>query len=246
MLHCVTHWPFCPGVFIAILAFVAAAVMFRKDPGPREKAIWVFVFLFLMVGEIWMMSKDRNAHDSAERDAQTVESGQSNMLGILILQNAETFKQMDVFNRKLDAAKGNPQQLAAIRAQMGVLQKKSDLSSKQLLLALAPAIANELESLGDRWSATQQQSVARGANNTVAAIRSQGFQQAYPSLVKADFVRQQLLQDLPPTALTPDDISSAAAFAKSIAKQSTFDDLKMEAQYLRELASRVAATSTDP
>lgn len=53
------HWPFCPGVFIAVLAFVAAAVAFRKDPGRTERAAWVFLFLALMCGEVWMMSIDR-------------------------------------------------------------------------------------------------------------------------------------------------------------------------------------------
>jgi hypothetical protein len=58
------HWPFCPGFFIAVLAFVAAAVTFRKEPGPREKAVWVFVFLALMLGEIWMMSIDRTRNEA--------------------------------------------------------------------------------------------------------------------------------------------------------------------------------------
>lgn len=53
------HWPFCPGVFIAILAFLAAAVTLRKEPSRLEKAIFLFIFLSLMCGEVWMMSKDR-------------------------------------------------------------------------------------------------------------------------------------------------------------------------------------------
>ncbi len=64
------QWPFCPGVFIAILAFLAAAVTFRKDPGPRERAVWIFVFLGLMSAEVWMMGIDRNANETKERKAE--------------------------------------------------------------------------------------------------------------------------------------------------------------------------------
>ena len=65
------HWPFCPGVFIAILAFVAGAVAFRGEKTSAiEKAIWTFVFLMLVVGEIWMMGIDRAKHDQEQADAR--------------------------------------------------------------------------------------------------------------------------------------------------------------------------------
>jgi hypothetical protein len=63
------HWPFCPGVFIAILAFMAAAVTFRKEPGAREKAAWTFLFLGLMCAEVWMMGKDRQANEDSQKEA---------------------------------------------------------------------------------------------------------------------------------------------------------------------------------
>lgn len=64
------HWPFCPGVFISILAFMAAAVTFRKEPSMREKAVWIFVFLVLAASEIWMMGLDRWKHDKEENETQ--------------------------------------------------------------------------------------------------------------------------------------------------------------------------------
>lgn len=67
------HWPFCPGFFIAILAFLAATVTFRKDPRPRERAAWIFSFLILMVGEVWMMSKDHHAHEVADKNIRDTE-----------------------------------------------------------------------------------------------------------------------------------------------------------------------------
>ncbi len=66
------HWPFCPGVFIAILAFVAGAVAFRVEKASTvEKAIWTFIFLMLVVGEIWMMGIDRAKHDQEQADARS-------------------------------------------------------------------------------------------------------------------------------------------------------------------------------
>jgi hypothetical protein len=67
------HWPFCPGVFIAILAFMAAAVTFRREPGTREKATWTFLFLALMCAEVWMMSKDREANENQQTGASAAQ-----------------------------------------------------------------------------------------------------------------------------------------------------------------------------
>jgi hypothetical protein len=67
------HWPFCPGIFIAILAFVAAAVTFWERPPRWVKAISIGLFLFLMVGEVWMMSKDRERADNDQGAARTRE-----------------------------------------------------------------------------------------------------------------------------------------------------------------------------
>jgi hypothetical protein len=67
------HWPFCPGVFIAILAFVAAGVTFRKEPGTREKGIWIFVFLALMSAEVWMMGIDRQENEDTQAKANATQ-----------------------------------------------------------------------------------------------------------------------------------------------------------------------------
>jgi hypothetical protein len=64
------HWPFCPGAFIALLALLAAVVTFREEPSKREKALWIIGFSLLMIGEVWMMSKDRDRNDTQQADAR--------------------------------------------------------------------------------------------------------------------------------------------------------------------------------
>ncbi len=64
------HWPFCPGIFIAVLAVIAAIVTFREKPKTWEKAAWTFIFLGLMSLEVWMMSIDRDANEARERAAE--------------------------------------------------------------------------------------------------------------------------------------------------------------------------------
>jgi len=90
------HWPFCPGIFIAILAFVAAAVTLRKEPGSRERAIWLFVFLGLMCAEVWMMSKDRITNIAKEKETREAEIASFKAIGDGIqTSNANSQKQFD-------------------------------------------------------------------------------------------------------------------------------------------------------
>lgn len=67
------HWPFCPGVFIAVLAVLAAAVAFRERPGRWEKAIWTLVFLGLMCAEVWMMGIDRQTNEDQQKLANAAQ-----------------------------------------------------------------------------------------------------------------------------------------------------------------------------
>lgn len=86
------HWPFCPGVFIAILAFLAAVVAFR-DPGRKEKGIWTVVFLGLMSAEVWMMGADRNLNEKKQRTAEQTQLKGFTDIGDGIKKSIETSQQ---------------------------------------------------------------------------------------------------------------------------------------------------------
>lgn len=75
------HWPLCPGVFIAILAFVAAAVTFRENPGKREKAAWTFLLSVFMWAEVWMMSSDRESSEAQQQLARNAQLKGFNDIG---------------------------------------------------------------------------------------------------------------------------------------------------------------------
>lgn len=69
LLRCV-HWPPCPGVFIAILAVLAAVAAFSEKPSHKAKGLWVFVFCALMCGEVFTMGIDREKSERDQQDAR--------------------------------------------------------------------------------------------------------------------------------------------------------------------------------
>jgi hypothetical protein len=74
------HWPFCPGIFIAVLAVVAAAAAFREKPGKYEKVSWIVLFFGLMCGEVWMVNADRT--DSIRKQKETRDQELANFSAI--------------------------------------------------------------------------------------------------------------------------------------------------------------------
>jgi hypothetical protein len=235
------HWPFCPGVFIALLGFLAAVVTFWEGPPKPVKALCVALFFVIMCCEIWMMSKDADKRETAEREARGIELGQTTMLNTLTIQFALAQSQLATLGQEMDAAKGNPQLLNSLRVQVSAEREESNKMLKQILFATVPVVADQLDSLSERWSTERQQPDNQGIH-PFARVNAKWYGQAKPSLITADSLRQQLLQELPPTAQTSDDKSEADAFAKAI-KGANPNDLKTIASYLRELSSRVASST---
>jgi hypothetical protein len=157
------HWPFCPGVFIAILGFMAAAVTFREKPGPREKAVWIFVFLLLMCGEVWMMGLDRDKHDADEKQARGDAVQQAAVNAFLVGQIVDARNRLSSLDKKIDDAKGNPQLIATLESQASQERAQKDAAthqllvanagSKQVLLTLLSGVVQEMEDWHQKWLA---------------------------------------------------------------------------------------------
>ena len=105
MLPKCLQWPFCPGFFIAVLAFVAAAVTFCEQPPRWVKALSIGVFLLLMVGEVWMMSKDRERVDNEQEASRSRE--EANFKAIALGIRASIGQAQRGFSETIDNAQEN-------------------------------------------------------------------------------------------------------------------------------------------
>jgi hypothetical protein len=159
MLHCVTHWPFCPGVFIAILGVVAVILTCRLTPETktREKVLWIITCFALMFSEIWMMSKDRDAHDASENKARGEEASQSAKLDLLTIQSGQAITAMLDIEREQRAAKGNTALLASLQSKADAARVLADDAAKQFAIAMEPNIAKQIFSITDRYELTMIQ-----------------------------------------------------------------------------------------
>jgi hypothetical protein len=122
ILNCL-HWPFCPGVFIAILALVSAVVVWVLGERAKslEKGIWTLVFFLLVVSEFWMMGIDRRNHDKEQADARADQLRKFQEIAAGIKDSNDTNKQhfdttmtsmkglINTANRSLTQVTGNHQ-----------------------------------------------------------------------------------------------------------------------------------------
>ena len=103
-----------------------------------------------MYGELSMMSKDRDTHDKAEKNARDLAQQQSANIGFLMLQSIVANSYLTDIKSRMEKAKGNPPLIADLQAKAPKAQAQADNASKALLLAMVPGIVDELRS---RWEA---------------------------------------------------------------------------------------------
>jgi hypothetical protein len=253
MLHCISHWPFCPGVFIGILGFVAVVVTFRLTPDTKkgEKVFWVILCFGLMWGEIWMMSKDRDKHDSDEREARQQSEQLSGSIALLVTsvnrEEGHWLEIKDKIRRTTD-----PAALAILKNQADEAQKRANDAARQLAITIAPTFVNQLDSLGHQWYREEDAAFSYHAPYTAdegqkvrATIAQKYSSQARPLLVSADYLRVQLLALLG-TPQTSEDKSAALIFARAAAGESLKnEDLFNASVYLQNLVKRLQSHLND-
>lgn len=207
LLTCL-HWPFCPGVFIAILGLVAAIVTFWKDPPRLVKVISILLFTVLLLGEIWMMGKDRDAHDKAEKKARQIEQNHFDVVATSLNQQyTATQAAIKLENEVRESEKKHSTaQLAQLRQQQQATDKLSINASRDLLLTVAPRIRDQLQDIYNQWNTadtTARHRTPKGRYDPeylsqLAAQEKQYAEQLKPILTSAKSVREQLINTMPP------------------------------------------------
>ncbi len=247
-------WPFPPGVFIAFLAFATAASTFWQRPPKVVKAILVIAFFGLMCGELWMIRKDRDAHDLAEKNAHNDEVIQSNKLTLLLAQTYLANQHLVKLEGQMAAAKGNPELIALLQKQAEAAKAQVTAASDQLLIGMVQTVANQMNrrafqysrertSITDNASYAAPKDIPARKKVASAAIAQLNYRYQIDMtglLSIADHLRQQILQG---QKLTPEDEKEAASFKSALDGDfSTFDGERI-ATYLDNLTKRIPQQS---
>jgi hypothetical protein len=98
VLHHCQHDP-PVGVYIGIVGGLAAAVTFRKEPGPREKALWILGITILIVAEITNLYHEARMQ---EERFQKITSDLEAAIGGLNTTIVENQKHFDATMRRSD------------------------------------------------------------------------------------------------------------------------------------------------
>lgn len=244
------HWPFAPGVFIAILGFLAAVVTFWEKPPKLVKAICVVLFFGLMLGEIWMVGKDRLAHEKSEKEARDFAQQQLSNASLLINGLTATDGHVVELKRELAKAEGNPQLVASLQAQITTAQENANNASTELVIAMVPGISQQLFDIAQAWQldddkASTPQPLGSQAERQqrMSAVTARYQYNGTPLMVTANYLRQQLLLRLPVSDQTEEDRRQAAVFAKVVAGEPIgMSELFKASYYLKDLSKRIAAS----
>jgi hypothetical protein len=212
-----------------------------------------------MCGEIFMLGKDRDAREKSENDSRVSSQQELSNLALLAHQATTTDARVSDLKLEIDAAKGNPQAVAALQAQVVAAKSQAAKASRELLLATTPGIAESLHELGLRWynedgslitiAATshstdpaKQESERNDLTGKRSSLAQKYLELAQPSMLTADYLRQQLIQQLATSEQTIEDRNEAAIFARAVAGQPiTSLELSGVGSYLLTLSKRVTA-----
>ncbi len=262
----VLRWPFPPGVFIGFLAVAAALAAFRKKPGRWETASWILVFCSLMIGELWMISKDRDRNNAEQKMARDLSETHFKAIGDGIQASIE--KNQTHFDDTMAQFAAQTTSLARLD------QENREFAQKLPDAVLSEASRNEL--VEDAHDAAQRMRAClnayRGKNQDIGLDYHAGMTENYRSTQKvrddltrrnekvlmhfrndyamsakgivstANRIRKQLLSRLFPQNHRVWDTTRAAWFENPIFDQGNLflSKLAENADYLDELANRLS------
>jgi hypothetical protein len=156
--------------------------------------------------------------------------------------------------KKIEAAKGNPQLIATLQAQAADLREQSERASTRVLLAMVPGIVHELKDLASGWynmlddtDMTYKRELLGQRHDMMVKVNEEFLGRTLPIMKIADELRTRLLKLLPASSEIKDDQTEALVFNRLMAGGrfgegdfSDYQDLRGVAEYLNQLAARVS------
>jgi hypothetical protein len=235
-------------VFIGILGFAAVAVTYRLTPDTtkREKYCWLVICFGLMSGEIWMMSKDRAAHDLAEQVSREKLTKMYDNVGLLVtIQTVH----LPAIERQLKVAterhNPDPRQIADLQSQLEDAKRQADIASKNVLGPMAFRVVGQLREAGLNWSARDDVATSSHPSEPTKVheeLNRQEWEQVYGTVQTANYLREQLLAKIPDAERTQEDRNGEELFKNFLQdeRKANYVNLLAIAGHLRNLAWRVA------
>ncbi|HKM85285.1 MAG TPA: hypothetical protein VJW96_03700 [Terriglobales bacterium] len=221
---------------LGVICLIAGLVGFCFDVGQRRSSDQTNRQLLQDTGKALKKTDDLvdKTNDLVTRTSQMV-----NTFGILMPQISALNAQMADINKKIEAAKGNPQLIAALQAQASATKAQADSLSRTLSLSFAPGIVAEMQYWAQKWDLDdraiereERQQKEKAPPNTSpqeiaklleplgkrrSAMNAGHTEQILPLMTNANYIREQLLHG---SESTQDDKQNALIFAKVLAGQS--------------------------
>ena len=248
-----------------ILIFVSSVV---SEQMPRRWRIGLWIAFGLMAigytGIGIYLDRQEGIKQAADRkeqreDAKRISGNLDNLLTAFSLampQINSINSEMAILRRQVEASRErrDPRLMKELEA----AQKHADLVSKDILVALAPTIADRMEKISTSWNeeAHNQDMIHNDLPYQQIPDKLQREQELDAEMAKtdkqygpkvktivrqADSLRQEILQKLPPEARTAEDRKMETRFGELRKSPSLrLYSVSEEAKYLRELGERLS------
>ena len=221
----------------------------RIDQNLGERILWTVLVFALLIGELSMLSVDRNTHDASEKVARQAERDTIDTLSQVVLSTNKLLTLQDQ-QRKAEERRAT-KQLGEIKRQQDAAQLALNTNSRTLLLTVVmPHLIAEMQGMSDAW--TTEDTTARHASpkgrydpeyekrrEALAATYSAGLR---PIMMNADSVRQQLLDLIPAETRSKYEYEQITPVFRSGVTGKVFhlDDLNKVIGYMKNLVRRIS------
>jgi len=253
-------------IFGGILIFWSSAVTEPALPTPARRKHWIgfgLLAIFYIVLGIGIRHGDVKEADENRDELRTLKTNTTSLITSfnntfpLVLSLSTDLTEI---RRDLEAAKGksDPRLMAALDARIKTAQQHADVVSKDILVALAPTLADQMEKISTSWNEEAHDQDMRHNDlpyqqipdklqreqelDTKMAETDKQYGAKLKTIVRqADSLRQEMLQKLPPEARTAEDKKMETRFGDLRKSPSLrLYTLSDEAKYLRELGERLS------